>query len=130
MLPAITAILGILGPLLEKVLGDVDKAEEVRASIEEALIANQTQIYESMGQVMSADAQSESWLTRNLRPMAGFSSLAMIWLTLLSAPFGYSKLFINAFNSIPEPMWNLTMVSIGGYILARGVEKAVKNYNG
>lgn len=125
---AITAILAILGPILEKVLGDVGKAEEVKATIQEALIANQTAIYQAMGQVMAADAASESWLTRNLRPCAGFSALGMIWLVLLSAPFGYSKVFIAAFQGIPTDMWNLTMICIGGYILARGAENSAKNW--
>lgn len=130
MFTGITAILGVLAPILSKILPDADAVEQAKLQIQEALIQNQSAIYQSMGQVMAADAQSESWLTRNLRPIAGFSSLGMIWLTLLSAPFGYSQVFIQAFQSIPSDMWNLTMVSIGGYILARGMEKTAANYAG
>ena len=124
----IMAILGIVGPIIEKVLGNVEQADELKEKIQEALISEQASVYSAMGQVMAADAQSESWLTRNLRPVAGFSALGMIWMTLLSAPFGYSGVFIQAFKSIPSDMWNLVMVSIGGYILARGVEKTAKNW--
>lgn len=128
----VATLLTTVGPILAKFIeGEQNQAAakaELEAKISTALIDQQSQLYSSMAQVMAADAQSESWMTRNLRPFAGFWSFGMISLIVALAPFGKAAVVLSALKQIPDQLWTLGTVSIGAYVLARGAEKFAANW--
>jgi hypothetical protein len=78
MLAAIPAIIAAISGILNRIIPDPDKRLEAETEIQKALMQNQSAIYDAMKSVMAADAQSESWLTRNARPIVVMWCLAMI----------------------------------------------------
>jgi hypothetical protein len=126
MFTGITAIIASISGILNKIIPDADKRIEVQAEIERALIANQSAIYDAMKEVMAADAGSESVLTRNARPLVVMWCLIMITWVVVSPMFGLQTETIDAIKAVPGDLWNLVMVGIGGYILAKTVTDGIK----
>jgi hypothetical protein len=126
MFTGITAIIASISGILNKIIPDANKRMEVEGEIQRALIANQAAIYDAMKEVMAADSASESMLTRNARPIVVMWCLAMITWVVVSPMFGLQVATIAAIKAVPSDLWNLVMVGIGGYILAKSVTDAVK----
>jgi hypothetical protein len=126
MFAAIPAIIASVSGILNKIIPDANKRMEVEAEIQRALIANQAAIYDAMKDVMAADSASESMLTRNARPIVVMWCLTMITWVVVSPMFGLQVATIAAIKAVPSDLWNLVMVGIGGYILAKSVTDAVK----
>lgn len=116
----------VVGKALDKFFPDANKRAEVQAEVERALIANQATILSSMKDVMVADSQSESWATRNARPITVFWCLGMMTWVVVSPMFGVQVQTIAAIKAIPSDLWNMAMVGIGGYILAKSATDIVK----
>jgi hypothetical protein len=126
MFAAIPAIIAAVSGILNRIIPDADKRMEVEGEIQRALIANQSAIYDAMKEVMAADSASESMLTRNARPIVVMWCLVMITWVVVSPMFGLQVATIAAIKAVPSDLWNLVMVGIGGYILAKSVTDAVK----
>jgi hypothetical protein len=126
MFAAIPAIIAAVSGILNRIIPDADKRMEVEGEIQRALLANQSAIYDAMKEVMAADAGSESMLTRNARPIVVMWCLVMITWVVVSPMFGLQVATIAAIKAVPSDLWNLVMVGIGGYILAKSVTDAVK----
>ena len=119
-------IIGVVMKVLERIIPDPDKRIEAETLVTKAMLENKSAIYEAMKSVMAADAASEGWMTRNARPAVVFWSLAMMTWVVFSPIFGMQEPTIAALKAIPSDMWNVAMVGIGGYILAKTVTDTVK----
>lgn len=126
MFTGITAIIAAISGVLEKIIPDPDKRIEAETQIQKALMESQAAIYDAMKSVMVADAASEGWMTRNARPIVVFWCLGMITWVVISPMFGLQTSTINAIKAVPSDLWNLVMVGIGGYILAKSVTDGMK----
>jgi len=94
-----------------------DKSELEKASQDLTLT-----ILKSKRDIIVAEAQSESWLTRNWRPLTMLTFVALIvadWL-------GYSA--PNLPIEMKQELYSIVKLGIGGYIGARSIEKIVKHY--
>lgn len=61
--------------------------------------------------------KEESWLTRNIRPLAAAAlTLTAVVGTLLP------------FVTVPDQLWNLLQIVLGGYVVSRGGEKVMKTW--
>lgn len=130
MFEIIAELLKTVAPIINKFIPDPQAQAQINLELQKALLDSNSEIYKSMASVMAADAASESWMTRNLRPFAGFWSIGVISLIVVTSPFGWSHYFIDACKQIPSDLWNLTTVCLGGYILARGLQGAAASFNG
>lgn len=70
------------------------------------------------GQVITAEANSQSWIARNWRPILMLSFGAIIVYGFFLAP-----LFSLKSVPLPPDMWQLLKLGIGGYVLGRSGEK-------
>lgn len=127
-LTGIGPILDVVTKVINRIIPDPEKAAEAKLEMEKALIGAQNAIYDAMSKVMVADSQSESWLTRNIRPIAVCWGLCTISWIILSPIFGLQKETLFTVTQIPSDLWNLVTVGIGAYILGRSAEKSVKNF--
>ena len=78
-----------------------------------------TALAEARSSIIIAEAQSQSWLARNWRPiiMLLFGTLIMLIATGL--------MDVEALAAVPEQLWRLLQIGIGGYIVGRSAEKIV-----
>ena len=92
---------------------------QLEAQAEQAEIAYR----EAQAQVIIAEAQGQSWLQRNWRPILMLTIVFIVANNYVIAPyislFGYKSLALE----LPETMWNLMNIGVGGYIVGRSGEK-------
>lgn len=122
-------ILGMVLPIINKIIPDPQKQAEIQAELTKALINGQSALYESMKGVMAADAASESWMTRNARPLTVFWCLGMMTWVVLSPIFGLQAATIKSISAIPSELWSMSAAGIGAYILGKSgvdIAKALK----
>ena len=95
MLPALTALLPFASKILDKVVPDPEAKAKAQAELalmqqsgELAKMANETELFKAEQQALTdrhaADMKSDSWLSKNIRPMtlifilAGYFTFAMM----------------------------------------------------
>ena len=123
----IPAVLAAVSPLLSKVIDraipDKDKANEIKAEIQTQLLTLETTELKAAENIIVAEAKGGSWLQRNWRPITMMTFVFIVAWNFILAP-----LFRQPFLVIPEQMWNLLQLGIGGYIIGRSGEKGIKTW--
>ena len=130
----IGALLPVIGPLLGDVVKrvlpeDKDKRAEIEREINMALISNSAQIEQAAASVILAEAKSEHWITATWRPILMLTITAIVaWNFLLGA---LVELIVKITTGdempltipLPDELWNLLMIGVGGYVVGRSAEK-------
>lgn len=70
--------------------------------------------------VIKTEIQSDSWMGKNWRPILMLTFTYIILHTFVLAPLFSLKSVL-----IPDEMWTLLKIGMGGYIIGRSVEKIV-----
>lgn len=133
---ALASIAKLVGPLLgliDRVIPNPNEAMEIKAELMKESMNAESEFYKAAGGIIKAEAQGESWMQRNWRPVTMLTFVFIIannyiiapYVMFLSSMFGYHVELPTL--DIPEGMWTLLSIGIGGYITSRGVEKTVKN---
>jgi hypothetical protein len=121
------AILGfisnIINPVTE-IIDELNTSEEERLAIKQKLFEMQTalsmkvmeyeqQLLKSKADIITAEAQGQSWIQRNWRPITMLTFLALVV---------FDSLGILANRLAPEA-WTLLQIGLGGYVVGRSAEK-------
>ena len=77
-------------------------------------------LIQAQSAVIIAEAQSQSWMARNWRPMIMLEFGALIVLIAV----GWMD--TDALNAVPEQLWSLITLGIGGYMTLRTLDKAIE----
>lgn len=118
----IDPITSLIKGALDKVIPDAAERDRIAFEIQKSLMENQGKELEQAVKVILAEANGESWLQRNWRP------LIMLWFAgLLGAHwFGFTP------PNLPEPVvvgfLDIIQVGIGGYVLGRSGEKIIREW--
>lgn len=88
--------------------------QSFQVEMEKAAAAFATQ----QADVIKAEVNSESHLARNWRPI-----LMLTFTYIIAHNFVVAPLFSIAAVPVPEPMWELLKIGMGGYIFGRTAEK-------
>lgn len=119
---------GLVGSIFKPAADLIDNlhtSDEERLKIKQAMFElqveafNKAEAYESellaaKSTIITAEAQSQSWIARNWRPITMLTFLVLVVgdsMGLLATPLA------------PEA-WTLLQLGIGGYVVGRSVEKA------
>ena len=125
-LAILPALLGTLGPILQKILPDEGQRLQAQAALQRALLDRDSDLAKAMAEVMKADAASESPLTRNARPLTVLWALAMItWVGVVAPMLGLQAEVVKALAGVPDALWSLLTVGIGAYMVARTADKFI-----
>lgn len=116
-LDPVTAIGNVADDILKSVLPD--KAAEVSAQLTQLQLRTQ---------IIVAEANSQSWLARNWRPMLMTIFMAIIANNYILAPYLQAMFSWHVALDLPPQMWDLLKIGLGGYIVGRSVEKVASNY--
>lgn len=124
MLPALIAPLlsGLLG-VIDKAVEDKDQAALIKARLNEAVLAGAFKELEAAARVIVAEAQGESWLQRNWRPL-----LMVMFGVIIANNYIVVPIFNTPAAAIPPDMWDLLKLGVGGYVVGRTVEKGLKTW--
>ena len=134
MNPITKLISGGLGSVVKEVGGLIDnlstteeeklearrKLLELQSNLYQKALEADAQIVSSQASVVEAEAKSESWLTRNWRPITMLVFTFIVFFNYVLSPlFGLIRL------ELTDQMWSLLQIGIGGYVAGRSLEKIV-----
>jgi hypothetical protein len=130
----IGALLPVIGPLLGDVIkrvlpADKNKAQEIEREINMALINNSKQIEQAAASVILAEAKSEHFITATWRPILMLTITAIVaWNFLFGALVELAVKIATGDQMpltipLPDELWNLLMIGVGGYVVGRSAEK-------
>ena len=104
-----------------------NKLVELQNQMTMKVLEYQQKLNEIQGKVIIAEAQGESWLQRNWRPLMAFAFIFIIVNNYIFVP--YFQLFglPNVSIAIPDGMWDLLKIMIGGYVVGRSGEKIARH---
>lgn len=119
----ILQILGLIAPLVSKYFDSDDKANAFLNDIKSQFLENEAELRRAQRDIIVAEAQGESWLQRNWRPILMLSIVSIVVNNYLLVPwiqaFGYEAPILE----LPSELFNLMTVGVGGYIIGRSGEK-------
>lgn len=130
----IAALLPILGPIVKDVVGrvlpaDKDAAQKLESELNMAMLSNSAAIEQAAASVVIAEAKSEHKITATWRPILMLVITAIVGWNYLFAPLIELIVQLTTNNQIPltielpEELWTLLTVGVGGYIVGRSGEK-------
>ncbi len=122
-------ILSILKDVVAPVttlIGDMHTSEDEKLQARNALAAMQNtismayldyeaRIAEMQGSIIVAEAQGQSWIQRNWRPITMLAFLALV----ICDQFGLLEF------RLADQAWTLLQIGLGGYVVGRSAEKIV-----
>lgn len=128
----INLLLPFAGKLLDKFFPDPAQKAEAQMKLaqmaqdgELAKMANDTKLFEvdqsNVTERWSADMASDSWLSKNIRPMSLIAILSGYFTFAMMSAFGY-----NANESYVTLLGNWGMLIFGAYFGSRSLEKIVE----
>ena len=127
MIPLITALAPLVADIVKEAIPDPDQKAEAENKVRLALLANSQQLEASASQIILAEAKSEHWMAASWRPLLMMVITAIVaWNyligALIQAIIGHEILL-----PLPEEMWTLLTVGVGGYTIGRSGEKIASN---
>lgn len=116
-LDPITAVSNVASRVLDAVLPDPTARREAQFRMAELISTGAMAQFAEQASIVRAEAQSESWLTSNWRPVVMLTFAALIVARMLgfTAP-GLSEAEV-------LKLWSILEVGIGGYVIGRSAEK-------
>ncbi len=120
--PVVSGLFGVI----DKAVEDKDAAAKIKGRLQEMVLAGQMKEIEAAAQVVVAEAQGESWLQRNWRPLLMCLFGVIVANNYIIAPYVLLFLRIDVTLEIPPDMWDLLKIGVGGYVVGRSVEKGVR----
>jgi hypothetical protein len=121
---AIAGVTNLIGEFVE----DKDKANELETAIKRKLLSLEQAVITAQREVIVAEANSQSFIARNWRPIMMLTFVSIIANNYILFPyitlFGGTAITLE----IPPDMWGLLKIGVGGYVLGRSGEKMVESY--
>ncbi len=119
----------IVGQIIEKAAGIIDKwvqDKDLAAKLNYDLQAQMLSLdysalekeIDAKAKVLVAEVQGQSWLQRNWRPL-----LMLVFTYIVAHNYVIAPIFSITSVPVPEQMWTLLNIGIGGYIVGRSAEK-------
>tara|TARA_R110000824_G_scaffold157971_3_gene331532 strand:- start:1704 stop:2117 length:414 start_codon:yes stop_codon:yes gene_type:complete len=83
----------------------------VQAKLVSEVIVYETKLADAQANVIMSEANAESWIARSWRPITMLTFVGLIV---------YSQLTENV---IPDQLWTVVQIGLGGYVAGRSLEK-------
>jgi hypothetical protein len=125
-IPIIGKVLEPVFSIIDKAVTDKDEANRLKAEIRMQMASqNHTELtkhLESATAIILAEAKG-GWLQRNWRPMLMLICIAIVANNYVVFP--YLSMFTTkaVMLELPDKMWNLMILGVGGYVGGRSLEK-------
>ena len=119
---------GLIG-LVDEAVEDKDQANQLKADLtkvfENADLAKFSTLLQSQARVVLGEVQGQSWMQRNWRPVLMLTIVAIVANNYIIYP--YLSLFTDkaVVLDLPDKLYNLMTIGVGGYIVGRSAEKGL-----
>lgn len=136
----LTLISGIFKPAAD-LIDNLHTSEEEKMQAKATLMALENQVtsqvldiqkaeVEASRDIIVAEAQGESWLQRNWRPVLMMLFGVIIANNYILNPWLEVMFGIDVRMEIPPDMWALLKLGVGGYVAGRSGEKIMQMWKG
>jgi len=118
--------------IVDKTVEDKDKANELKKQLEVIMENSDLEKFktdmEARSRIIIAEAKGQSWLQRNWRPLLMLCVIAIIFNNYVLFP--YLSMFTTkaVVLQLPDALFNLLTVGVGGYVVGRSAEKAITTW--
>ena len=119
----LNTIIGPVAGIIDKAVPDADLRRTLKQQIRAKLIEQESALIAAARDVLVAEAKGESWMQRNWRPATMLTFTAIIANNYLIAPYVQAFGGVAVVLDIPDGMWNLLTMGLGGYVIGRTLEK-------
>jgi len=126
----IGSVIGPLFGVIDKAVTDKDLAIQIKADIQSQLLALSAEETKASTSVILAEIQGASWLQRNWRPLLMLTVVAIIANNYILFPYMQLFGFPAVVLELPEKLYSLMVVGVGGYVVGRTGEKMMETYKG
>ncbi len=116
--------------VIDEAVTDKDEANRLKSQIKTRLIESRDSAMKARMEIILAEAQGESWIQRSWRPLLMIVIVAIIANNYLLAPYLSAMFGTGLQLELPERMWDLMTLGVGGYIAGRSGEKIVRGATG
>ena len=98
---------------------------EKQAEIEKMLVEAEGKARQAQTEIIMAEAQGQSWMQRNWRPLLMMVIIIIVANNFIIYP--YMSIFTDKVKvlDLPDKLWTLMEIGVGGYILGRTAEKTM-----
>ena len=128
------ALVAALFDPLVKCIDDLTLSKEEKANIKlsaltaqvgmsEKVLDYESRLIEAQASVITAEAKGESWLQRSWRPIIMLGIGLIIFNNYVLNPYLKAIFDWAVFLELPEDLWTLMKIGLGGYIVGRSGEK-------
>ena len=127
LLGAVSPIVGALFKTVDKAIDSKEEREKIKQTIQQQVMAGEMKELTTAANIILAEAKSESWLARNWRPLLMMVVVLIVANNYLLVP--YANAFFNwgIILDLPDALWTLLTIGVGGYTLGRSAEKVSSN---
>ncbi|MDR5858202.1 3TM-type holin [Halomonas eurihalina] len=127
---ALGALTGPLFDVIDEAVTDKDEANRLKSQIKTRLIESRDSAMKARMEIILAEAQGESWIQRSWRPLLMMVIVVIIANNYLLAPYLGAMFGVGLQLELPERMWDLMTLGVGGYIAGRSGEKIARGTAG
>ena len=128
LLSAVGPLAKIIGGIVDKSVPDKDLKEKLKHELNTQLINGDHEELIAKSNIIKAEAESKHWLTATWRPALMWICIIIIGNNYIIAPFCNAFFGTSIELTIPDQMWNLLTIGVGGYIAGRSAEKVATNW--
>jgi hypothetical protein len=121
----IASILALVGKAVDKAVPDATQAATLKGQLVTQIHALAETELKGAVSIILAEAQGESWLQRNWRPLLMLTCIAIIANNYVLYPYMRAIFGWGVALDLPEALWELLKIGVGGYVVGRSVEKGI-----
>jgi hypothetical protein len=128
MLQLIPLLAPVIGDLIKRLVPDSDKANDIEKEIKLALLEHSDSLEAMRGKIVLEEAKSSNWLTAAWRPLLMMVVVLIIACNYLLFPI--VRIFYPEMITLelPQELWQLLTIGVGGYVVGRSGEKMVDSW--
>ena len=130
----ISSLSGPLGTVAERYFDNKDEQQAFKNAVELEILKNQSKFQDLSSEIVLAEAKSEHKLTAIWRPATMLLFALVIVINILIIPYILVPILwllgvpLPEIMPIPDQVWTLITVGLGGYVGGRSGEKMVRAY--
>ena len=126
LLGAASPIIGALFKTVDKAIDSKEEREKIKSNIQQQVMAGEMKELSTAANIILAEAKSESWLARSWRPLLMMVAIIIIANNYLFVPYANAFLGVGIELELPDALWTLLTIGVGGYTLGRSSEKVAE----
>lgn len=117
---------GPIDKVIGRFVGDESQREQMAGAMKLALLENSAGMEKAAASIVLAEAQGESWMQRNWRPLTMLVIIAIIANNYLLFPYMMAFGLPGVMLDLHPRLWDLMTLGMGGYVAGRSGEKIAK----